>query len=137
MLKCQKVSSDEKLFWVVVADESKAIVYGRDSLSGPLRELFSLDNEVARKKMDELISDSGGRSFDSHGKGRHTMSGEQSDPQKVAAMAFAKQIAERIAQDDARRELPRLRAGSRATVPGRTSQSRSCRDACRALRNRR
>lgn len=91
-------SSDEKLFWVVVADESKAIVYGRDSLSGSLRELFSLENDVARKKMDELISDSGGRSFDSHGKGRHTMTGEQSDPQKAAAMAFAKQIAERIAQ---------------------------------------
>ena len=68
-------SSGEKLYWVVVADESKAIVYGRDSLSGPLRELFSLHNDVARKKMDELISDSGGRSFDSHGKGRHTMTG--------------------------------------------------------------
>lgn len=91
-------SSGEKLYWVVVADESKAIVYGRDSLSGPLRELFSVNNDVARKKMDDLISDSGGRSFDSQGKGRHTMSGEQSDPQKVAALAFAKQIAERIAQ---------------------------------------
>ena len=91
-------SSAEKLFWVVVADESKAIVYGRDSLSGPLRELFSLKNDVARKKMDELISDSGGRSFDSRGKGRHTMSSDQSDPQKAAAMAFAKQIAERIAE---------------------------------------
>ena len=91
-------SSSEKLYWVVVADESKAVVYGRDSLSGPLRELFSVNNDVARKKMDDLISDSGGRSFDSQGKGRHTMSGEQSDPQKVAALAFAKQIAERIAQ---------------------------------------
>ena len=91
-------SSDQKLFWVVVADESKAIVYGRESRSGPLQELFSLDNDVARKKMDELISDSGGRSFDSRGKGRHTMSSDQSDPQKAAAMAFAKQIAERIAE---------------------------------------
>jgi protein required for attachment to host cells len=48
--------------------------------------------------MDELISDSGGRSFDSHGKGRHTISSDQSDPKKVAAMTFAKRIAERIAQ---------------------------------------
>jgi protein required for attachment to host cells len=93
-----ETSSGEKVYWVVVTDESKAIVYGRDSISGPLRELFSLDNDVARKKMDQLISDSGGRSFDSHGKGRHTMSSDQSDPQKAAAMAFAKQIAERVAQ---------------------------------------
>lgn len=91
-------SNSEKLFWVVVTDESRAIVYGRDSISGPLRELFSLHNDVARKKMDQLISDSGGRSFDSHGKGRHTMSSDQSDPQKVAAMAFAKLISERVAQ---------------------------------------
>lgn len=91
-------SSAEKLFWVVVSDESSAIIYARDSISGPLRELFSLHNDAARKKMDELISDSGGRSFDSHGKGRHTMGGDQSDPKKVAAMTFAKQIAERVAQ---------------------------------------
>lgn len=93
-----ETSSGEKLYWVVVADESSAIVYGRDSISGPLREMFSLNNDVARKKMDQLISDSGGRSFDSYGKGRHTMSSDQSDPKRVAAMAFAKRIAERVAQ---------------------------------------
>ncbi len=86
-------------YWaVVVADESSAMFYARDSLSGPLRELFSLNNEMARKKTEQLISDSGGRSFDSYGKGRHTMSHEKSDPKKTAAMAFAKQIAERVAQ---------------------------------------
>ena len=86
-------------YWaVVVADESSAIVYARDSLSGPLRELFSLYNDTARKKTNQLISDSGGRSFDSHGKGRHTMGHEKADPKKTAAIAFAKQIAERIAK---------------------------------------
>jgi protein required for attachment to host cells len=84
-------------YWtVVVADESSAMFYARDSMSGPLRELFSLDNDTARKKMDQLISDSGGRSFDSYGKGRHTMGHEKADPKKIAAIAFAKQIAERI-----------------------------------------
>ena len=83
---------------VVVADESSALFYARDSISGPLRELNSLDNDAARKKMDQLISDSGGRSFDSHGRGRHTMGHEKADPKKIAAMAFAKQIAERIAK---------------------------------------
>jgi protein required for attachment to host cells len=91
-----RTSGNGKRFWVVVADESIAVVYTRDSRSGPMRELFSLDNETARKKMDELISDSGGRSYDSHGKGRHTMAGEKTDPKTHAAMVFAKQIAERI-----------------------------------------
>jgi protein required for attachment to host cells len=60
--------------------------------------VFSLENEVARKKTDQLISDSGGRSFDSVGKGRHTMSNEKANPKKTSALAFAKQIAERIAK---------------------------------------
>ena len=89
-------SNSEKVFWVVVADEANAIVYARDTRSGPLRELFSLDNEAARMKTEQLISDSGGRSFDSKGKGRHTMSSEKADPKKHAASMFAKQIAERI-----------------------------------------
>ncbi len=91
-----QASSSEKFFWVVVADESKAIVYARDTRSGPLREVFSLANEVARMKTEQLISDSGGRSFDSKGKGRHTMTSEKVDPKKHAALIFAKQIAERI-----------------------------------------
>jgi protein required for attachment to host cells len=94
-----QTSSSAAPYWaVVVADESSAIVYARDSLSGPLRELFSLYNDTARKKTDQLISDSGGRSFDSYGKGRHTMGHEKADPKKTAAIAFAKQIAERIAK---------------------------------------
>lgn len=87
-----------KRLWVVVADESKAIVYSREAIRGPLQELFSLDNEVARKKTDELISDSGGRSFDIKGKGRHTIASEKGDPKSHAATRFAKQIAGHIAK---------------------------------------
>jgi protein required for attachment to host cells len=95
-MTAQTSISETPCWAVVVADESSAIIYGRESLSGPMRELFSLDNATARMKTDQLISDSGGRSFDSHGKGRHTMGHEKADPKKTAAMAFAKQIAERI-----------------------------------------
>ena len=95
-MPAQTSISDTVCWAVVVADESSAIVYARDSLSGPMRELFSLANEMARMKTGELISDSGGRSFDSYGKGRHTMGHEKADPKKTAAMAFAKQIAERV-----------------------------------------
>jgi len=91
-----QAASSEKFFWVVVADEAKAVVYARASKSGPLHEVFSLENEAARMKTEQLISDSGGRSYDSKGKGRHTMTREKVDPKKHAASIFAKQIAERI-----------------------------------------
>ena len=91
-----QAASSEKVFWVVVADESTAIVYAHATKSGPLHKVFSLTNEAARMKTDELISDSGGRSFDSKGKGRHTMASDRSDPRKQAALMFAKDIAERI-----------------------------------------
>ncbi|MBT8132691.1 MAG: host attachment protein [Gammaproteobacteria bacterium] len=91
-----QASNSEKVFWVVVADEARAVIYARATKRGPLSEAFSLENEVAQMKTEQLISDSGGRSFDSKGKGRHTMSNEKDDPKKHAASMFAKKIAERI-----------------------------------------
>lgn len=90
------MQSSEKKYWVVVADEAQAIVYTRDTLHAPLAEYFSLENKVARMKTGELLSDRGGRSFDSLGKGRHTMAREKSSPKRHVAEAFATQIAERI-----------------------------------------
>ncbi len=88
----------KKTFWVVVADESQAIVYTRDAKRAPLTELFSLSSEAGRKKPGEMLADRGGRSFDSFGGGRHTMAKEKDGPRKHAAMAFARQIADRIAR---------------------------------------
>lgn len=89
-------SNAEKTYWIVVADESQAIIYTRKERRSPLTELVTLENPEARKKKGELLSDRGGRSFDSFGAGRHTMAIEKTDPKKHAALAFAKQIAERI-----------------------------------------
>ena len=86
----------KKTTWVIVADESAATVYVRKSRRGQLTELFNLTNEVGRKKIGDLISDRGGRSFDSQGQGRHTMAKEKTGPKKHAAIAFAKKIANRI-----------------------------------------
>ncbi len=88
---------NNKHYLVVVADESKAILYSHETLSGPLRQLSHFDNEAARMKTEELISDRGGRSFDSHGHGRHTMAGDKNSPKQQAAEVFARQIAQRIA----------------------------------------
>lgn len=90
------ISRDDKAFWVVVADESRAIVYARETKSGPMHELFTLKNADGRKKPGELVSDRGGRSFDSFGAGRHAMAKEKSTPKKHVAEIFARQIAERI-----------------------------------------
>lgn len=86
----------EKTYWIVVADESRATVYTRDARRAPLIEFFSLENEVSRMKVGEILADRGGRSFDSFGAGRHTMAAEKADPKKHAATGFAKDIAERI-----------------------------------------
>ena len=94
----QKPLDNDKLFWAVVADEACAIIYGHTSRSGPLRRLFTLENEVARMKASELISDRGGRSFDSGGEGRHAMGVEKNDPRRQAAARFAKTIAMRISK---------------------------------------
>lgn len=79
--------------WIVVADESKAVFYTREMRRSPMREAFTLDNSIAREKMADIISDSGGRSFDSGGQGRHTMIRENGGPRHNAIAAFAKDIA--------------------------------------------
>lgn len=86
----------EKAYWVVVADESSATVYSRATRSGDLQQRITLENDAGRKKAGDLVSDKGGRSFDSVGRGRHTMAREKTGPKKHAAMLFASEIAEHI-----------------------------------------
>jgi len=81
-------------FWVVVADEFQAAVYKRAKKYSELRPVFDLKNEIAREKLENLISDRGGRGFDSHGQGSHTYAKEKSDPRAQSYQAFARQIAD-------------------------------------------
>ncbi len=93
------MSSDnkDKAWWVVVADEASAVIYRRETRRSPLQVHLALSNEAARKKLGDLMSDRGGRSFDSRGEGRHTMSNEKTDPKTQSAQVFARDIAGRIA----------------------------------------
>ena len=93
------MQSDNKYYLVVVADESKAVLYSRERLRGPLAEQRTFENEAARLKTDDLIADRGGRAFDSHGQGRHTMTAEKSDPKQHIAEGFARQIADYIGSE--------------------------------------
>ncbi len=90
------IPANDRRYLVVVADEYRAIFYARDTMTGPIRKLRTFTNETARMKTGELLTDRGGRSFDSHGQGRHTMGGDRDAPQQQLAKAFAKDIADVI-----------------------------------------
>jgi len=93
------IAMEKKHFLVVVADEANAIFYTRDKVYSPLRKWRSLSSEAARMKAGELLADRGGRSFDSHGEGRHTMAREKAGPKEQAATVFARRVTEVIADD--------------------------------------
>jgi len=93
------VDSGNKHFLVVVAEESKAVVYRRATLSGPLQDTITFENEAARLKTGEILADKGGRSFDSHGHGRHTMANEKDGPKKHLAEQLARDVSEYITAD--------------------------------------
>jgi protein required for attachment to host cells len=99
------MQTDNKYYLVVVADESKAVLYSRETLRGPLQEQRTFGNEAARLKTDDLLADRGGRSFDSHGHGRHTIAAEKSDPKQHLAEAFAREIADDIGARQHKGEL--------------------------------
>lgn len=81
--------------WVVVADESAADFYFSHGRGGPLQHHSRVENEAARAKLNELQSDSPGRSFDSHGQGRHALS-TSADKKETAAIRFADEVIDRL-----------------------------------------
>ena len=83
----------------VVADEAKAIIYCSETRRGPLRELCAMTNNAGRMKTGQMISDRGGRAFDSHGDGRHTMQNEKADPKRHASAGFAKDVVHRLSTE--------------------------------------
>ncbi|MDH4046989.1 MAG: host attachment protein [Gammaproteobacteria bacterium] len=82
--------------WIIVADESTAEIYQQEKRYSPVQQISVMHNDAAKKKVDDLITDHGGRSFDSFGAGRHTMSKEETGPKAEASRVFAKLVAARI-----------------------------------------
>jgi len=77
--------------WVLVADSSRAQLFSVARPRGTLQLLRTFDNEDARTHERELTTDLPGRTFDSHGMGRHVME-QNVEPKRQAAIAFAKRI---------------------------------------------
>jgi protein required for attachment to host cells len=93
------IAPGDKHYLVVVADEASALLYTRRKVYSPLHKWRALTNDEARMKTGELLADRGGRSFDSHGEGRHTMTREKESPKQHVANVFARQIAELVSAD--------------------------------------
>ncbi|SFK48653.1 Protein required for attachment to host cells [Nitrosomonas aestuarii] len=93
--------------WILTANSNHARLFTADSPIGPLTELETFDNPDARAKQMDLTSDRQGRSFDSHGEGRHAMAVEV-DPKEQEQIRFAKLIADRLEQGRVANTFERL-----------------------------
>ncbi len=82
-------------YQVVVASADTARFFNRKGPLGPLEEFKTLTNPEARLYNRDIDADAPGRSFDSVGGGRHSVTPEH-DPKSQKEMLFGKAIAEEI-----------------------------------------
>jgi protein required for attachment to host cells len=83
--------------WVVVASSTRCRIFTQQTHSGPLLQIDEIDHPEGRLRGRDLSSDRPGRSFDSHGHGRHAM-GQPVDALEQENIRFAKTVASRIDQ---------------------------------------
>ena len=93
--------------WILVADSSKARLFGTDSPTGAISEIDTFEHPAGRAHVRDLTTDLPGRAFDSGGQGRHAMEREV-DPKAHEARVFAKTLAVRLDAAHARGELKHL-----------------------------
>jgi protein required for attachment to host cells len=84
-----------KTSWIVVAESARARIFAVSGAEGKLVEVAGLSHPESRLHDTELSSDVPGRSFDSHGQGRHGME-QATDPHEREVQAFAVEIARHI-----------------------------------------
>ncbi len=90
-----------KTTWIIVAESARARIFTVSEIGGKLEEIADLTHPQSRLHDRDLSSDGPGRTFDSHGEGRHAME-QATDPQEREAQAFATEIARHI--DSGQRE---------------------------------
>ncbi len=84
-----------------MAESARARIFTMSGTEERLQEIADLSHPESRLHDTELSSDLPGRTFDSHGQGRHAME-QATDPKEREAQAFAVEIARHI--DRGRRE---------------------------------
>lgn len=111
--------------WIVVANNAKARIFTlapraprfkdpeeiqyvtQELPPSRLVELEALEHPEGRLKSQSIDADRPGRSFESAGKKRHAMTREV-DPKKQEAIAFAKEVADRLESARRQGEVERL-----------------------------
>jgi len=92
---------------IVVADQAEAIFYDLSSLKAHPIEVARMSDPAAHLHDRDFSSDRPGRSYESFGKARHAIEGEN-DPRHREAMRFAKEIATRLDLDRRKKEYEQL-----------------------------
>jgi protein required for attachment to host cells len=100
--------STNSAYWILVADEFQARIFTRQKKFSELVEAASFENPVARMKTSDVISDRGGRSFDSRGEGRHSMGSDKANPKTESYPAFAKELAQAVNSARQEKQFARL-----------------------------
>lgn len=77
--------------WIVVAESSRARIYGAGKTDGELVELADLAHPESRLHEQEMTADLPGRAHDRHGEGRHALE-DSTDVKVHEAERFAQQI---------------------------------------------
>ncbi len=86
--------------WIMVAEEGRARLLGREKLKSSLSEIESFTNPAGHMHETALTSDLPGRAS-ATGAGRHKM-GAENGPKAHASEVFAKSLADRL--DDGRKQ---------------------------------
>jgi len=93
--------------WILVADGARARVLLNTGRGDGVTELPDFTVQCEHPPSGDIMADREGRSFDSHGKGRHAME-RPSDPHRRAKKTFAGTLAAMLAEQAARNSFDRL-----------------------------
>lgn len=85
--------------WIVVADTCRARFFSADKPAGPIREMQTLSNPLARLHEGDLVSDKGGRDSNANGASHGFGSGKST--KDVTANRFAGEVCAKL--EDGRR----------------------------------
>jgi protein required for attachment to host cells len=83
--------------WIVVVDSARMRIFSADAPLGSLTEVGNLVHGEGRLRIQDLISDDGGRAFDSKGDGRHGME-SKTDAKTQEQVNFALEISHYLEQ---------------------------------------
>lgn len=95
--------------WIVVASSTRCRIFAQDKHQGPLKKVNEIAHPEGKLKAHEINSDRPGRTFDSHGNGRHRHAlGHVVDPLEQESVRFAKTVATHLDRARQRDRYERL-----------------------------